>query len=534
MMQCGAGVLGLLPAASVTCKGIGLRLRVSKPAGDVVNAARAASGLTRTESSGSDLDSSGSSVASLALLLQADADVHSLVSSCCVQTLWPLPAAVQEVEKALRPAQEGSPASDTRGTSGMLETAEEEAAALADAPALAGAASMPRQPSGRPGELLLLHDRQVDGSDATAPPSAAPSPHDAAAESEQARQERSETGGFASGSTIPSPGSAAEAARAAWAAATRSSFAAAAAQADRPGGRRPSGSARLSMAGEPKRTLGLKLSPRSSSNADRLLGRRGLAGSGTLNDDGDDENDGSGGSRVAFLLEWEACVRMDADSRLQLLSRESSVLLACGFQDLDISGKSVTALRLGGLTDRGQQPAKGMRRRGSAAQNEDEEEPQAEGRPGLFTAEFSVQNIVLSIQRAGSEPGAVDKDKADRASMVSLLSASSFYAGVQPTESELMPSANHSGPLLLEGELRTKYTLSLCEVSPQPLQDMFLLLASAIDGRGHSRLKLVAVHSRGTDERVLCGGRLCAAQLGCGCGRLARAADGLCAAEAAL
>lgn len=35
--------------------------------------------------------------------------------------------------------------------------------------------------------------------------------------------------------------------------------------------------------------------------------------------------------------------------------------------------------------------------------------------------------------------------------MASLLSASSFYAGVQPTESELMPSADHGGPLLLEG-----------------------------------------------------------------------------------
>ncbi len=38
--------------------------------------------------------------------------------------------------------------------------------------------------------------------------------------------------------------------------------------------------------------------------------------------------------------------------------------------------------------------------------------------------------------------------------MLRLLSARSFYAGVQPTESELMPSADHSGPRLLEGRLQ--------------------------------------------------------------------------------
>lgn len=44
--------------------------------------------------------------------------------------------------------------------------------------------------------------------------------------------------------------------------------------------------------------------------------------------------------------------------------------------------------------------------------------------------------------------------------MLRLLSSRSFYAGVQPTESELMPSADHSGPLLLEGK-------HLSEIVPQ-------------------------------------------------------------------
>lgn len=348
--------------------------------------------MDRTESAGVSSESQDAMPAPLALMLQADADIHSLVTSCCMQTLWQLPAALQEVTKPLQPAKEGS-ASDAigRAPSGALPEAADEEAAAAEVPAAAaeGPNAMPRQPSGRPGQLSLP-DGQGVGSDASAAPSAAPSPHDAA--EEQARRERSESGGLASGSS-PSASSAAAAARAAWAASAGGGGAAATAT-DR-AKRRP---ARASSTGEPKRTLGLKLSPRKSMGStitDRLLGRRSLVG-GALADDEDDDDVG-GGHAVAFLLEWEACVRVDADSRLQLLAADSAVLVACGFDDLGISGKSVTALRLGGC-DTGRRPSReapGMQRRSSGALH-DEEEPQGTGRPGLFTAEFSVQVSLLS------------------------------------------------------------------------------------------------------------------------------------------
>jgi hypothetical protein len=345
--------------------------------------------MDRTESAGVSSESQDAVPAPLALMLQADADIHSLVTSCCMQTLWQLPSALQEVTKPLQPTKEGS-ASDAigRAPSGALPEAADEEAAAAEVPAAAaeGPNGMPRQPSGRPGQLSLP-DAQGVGSDASAAPSVAPSPHNAA--EEQARRERSESGGLASGSS-PSASSAAAAARAAWAASAGGGGAAA----DR-AKRRP---ARASSTGEPKRTLGLTLSPRTSMGStitDRLLGRRSLVG-GTLADEEDDD-DVAGGRAVAFLLEWEACVRVDADSRLQLLAADSAVLVACGFDDLGISGKSVTALRLGGC-DRGRRPSReapGMQRRSSGALH-DEEEPQETGRPGLFTAEFSVQVSLLS------------------------------------------------------------------------------------------------------------------------------------------
>ncbi len=363
-----------------------MQVRVCMPAGNGGEAARGSASMDRTESAAISSDGQEAAPAPLALVLQTDADVHSLVTSCCAQTLYQLPSAMQEVTKALQPAKEGAALEGIgRAPSGALETADEEAAAAEAAAATAlGVAGMPRQPSARPGPLTLP-DVQGAGSDGSAAPSAAPSPHDAA--EEQARRERSESGGLACGSS-PSVSSAAEAARAAWAA-SAGGGAAAAATAERARWR----PARASFTGEPKRTLGLKLSPRTSMGStatDRLLGRRGLDVVGGSDDV--DDVDGGGGRAVAFLLEWEACVRVDADSRLQLVAPNSAVLVACGFDELGISGKSVTALRLGG-TDRGRRPsqeAAGMQRRGSAALQE-EDEQQETGRPGLFTAEFSVQ-----------------------------------------------------------------------------------------------------------------------------------------------
>lgn len=391
--QCGIGVVGQLPAASVACKGVELHIRVSKSAGDGLEASRSSSGLDRTQSSGSNLDGSEPLPAPLALTLQADADIRSLVTSCCVQTIWPVPAALWEVARALQPTRDGASDGFRRTPSGAhLEAGDDEvaAAAAADVPAatVAAAAVMQRQPSSRPSPLTIP-DEQATAGDSTGPPSMAASPADAA--EEQAQRERSESGGLASASS-PSPGSAAEAARAAWAAAARGVGPVVAERV----GRRPAGPARSSSIGEPKRTLGLKLSPRTSmgSSADRLMGsRRSMDRVGALGEEGDDEDSG-GGQPVVFLLEWEASVHVDADSRLQLLSSDSAILVACGFDELGISGKSVTAVRLGGGVDKKRRPlqeAAGMQRRASAALLEEDEQPVEAGRPGLLTAEFSVQ-----------------------------------------------------------------------------------------------------------------------------------------------
>ncbi len=51
--------------------------------------------------------------------------------------------------------------------------------------------------------------------------------------------------------------------------------------------------------------------------------------------------------QVIVVLEWEACIRADTSSRLQLLTANGEEQLVVGFDSLAISGKSLTKLHLG-------------------------------------------------------------------------------------------------------------------------------------------------------------------------------------------
>ena len=51
--------------------------------------------------------------------------------------------------------------------------------------------------------------------------------------------------------------------------------------------------------------------------------------------------------QVILILEWEACIRADTSSRLQLLTANGEEQLVVGFDSLAMSGKSLTKLHLG-------------------------------------------------------------------------------------------------------------------------------------------------------------------------------------------
>ena len=50
--------------------------------------------------------------------------------------------------------------------------------------------------------------------------------------------------------------------------------------------------------------------------------------------------------QAIVVIEWEACVRVDASSRLQLLTAGGEEQLVLGFDSLALSGKSLTKLHL--------------------------------------------------------------------------------------------------------------------------------------------------------------------------------------------
>lgn len=55
--------------------------------------------------------------------------------------------------------------------------------------------------------------------------------------------------------------------------------------------------------------------------------------------------------QVVIIVEWEACLRADASSRLQLLSAAGEEHFVVGFDSLAVSGKSLTKLHLSASGD---------------------------------------------------------------------------------------------------------------------------------------------------------------------------------------
>lgn len=413
-VQCGLGVAGLQPAASMECKTIATQVRINRPAA-------AAAQLSTAPSRESDLDradSSGSEEPSqpvLGLVVQADAELCNLVTGCCLETLWPLPAAVKEVERSMRAPREVASAAETPGrvnpfpaeaAAGSVGFDGDAAAAeVADADWASAPGGMERQTSqglGLGGEGLQTQmSRQP--SQLAGNMSLRVLVEDWELSNEDLLLERSLSGSQASAS--PSPTSAAEAARAAWASSARSPFLAEADGAIGTTSRRLTSdggraSSAFSGAGQEqlkrRRTLGLKLSPRPAAvslAAERLLGR---GASSFLDDEEAQDSSDSGGRSVQFSVEWEACLRIDANSSLQLVSAAGVPQLRCGFDGLAISGKSLTALRIGSCVvdstrrksgDNAPFPAK----QNSASGRRDQSAAAVSGRAGLFTAEFSVQ-----------------------------------------------------------------------------------------------------------------------------------------------
>lgn len=229
--QTGAGVAGLRPAALVECQSIGSHLRFMKPA------EHQASGQKEQEhrSASASLENPDGSAAVPRILLTvvADAELRSLATSCCLETLWPLPRAIVDLQKALAPAKK-SPAAPPRfamadrwksaARSAKLHSAASESMPEAQTAACAaeGAPGLPGGIKGAgsahvPGLSIdpsLITGPSLDPGD---PPSAATSPEDADADALQ--RER-----IAMSSQASTPGSstAAQAAREAWASSFRS------------------------------------------------------------------------------------------------------------------------------------------------------------------------------------------------------------------------------------------------------------------------------------------------------------------------
>ena len=228
-MQTGVGLAGLRPAALLECQSIGSQLRLMKPAEQKQDQERRSASASLE-----DLDGSAA-VPRIPLTIIADAELSSLVTSCCVETLWPLPGAVADLQKALAPARKSPAAPLTlatadrwrsavrsatlQGTSGELLP---EALAPADAKATDGECppldSMRRAGSARmPG--LSINPSLIPGpcSDPEGGVSSATSPEDP--EFDAVLAERIAMG---SQSSTTASSSAAQAARDAWASSLRS------------------------------------------------------------------------------------------------------------------------------------------------------------------------------------------------------------------------------------------------------------------------------------------------------------------------
>ena len=226
-VQTGAGVAGLRPAAALECQSITSQLRFMKPAEQKPEHEH------RSASAGLDDADSLAAVPRIPLTVIADGEVSRLVTSCCVETLWPLPGAVADLQRALVPIRK-SPAVPPRlaaadrwksaARSATLQCAAGDAAP--EAPAAAGAdaadgeappGSMRRAGSARmPG--LSINPNLIPGPslDPEGSVSAATSPEDPDFDAFMGdRNAGGQTGNAASSS-------AAQAARDAWASSFRS------------------------------------------------------------------------------------------------------------------------------------------------------------------------------------------------------------------------------------------------------------------------------------------------------------------------
>lgn len=227
-MQIGAGVAGLRPAAALECQSITTQLRFMKP-GEQKQEQEHRSASASLE----DADSMAA-VPRIPLMIMADADLSRLVTSCCVETLWPLPGALADLQMALTPAMK-APAAPPRlaaadrwrsaARSATLQGAVDES--VPEAPAAAGAdANGGNVPSGgmhRAGSArmpsLSINPSLVPGpcSDPEGGVSAATSPEDLELDALQGDQ--TPTGSQAG---IAASNTAAQAARDAWASSFRS------------------------------------------------------------------------------------------------------------------------------------------------------------------------------------------------------------------------------------------------------------------------------------------------------------------------
>ena len=258
------------PAAKVKCRSLGLQLRFSQPMEQ--QASMPKEQLGRSASANLDDGDEGSAaVTRIPLAIAMDAELRSLVTSCCMEALWPLPGAVADLQKALAPAKKApgaappwlAPGDRWKGAarSATLHSAASQPLQEAAAAQAAAAADMPAPPSGmqragsaRPPGLsidpILVSGPSMGPADT---PSAATSPEDPDADA--LMRERAATGSQAS---TPASSSAAQAARDAWAASFRSA-AASEAPTDRIGRRQSFSSRTSGLQGIPSPAFGLIL-----------------------------------------------------------------------------------------------------------------------------------------------------------------------------------------------------------------------------------------------------------------------------------
>jgi hypothetical protein len=335
---------------------------------------------------------------------------------------------------------------------------------------------------------------------------AGPTPEAEHAQGESERRERSQSGARGSAS------SAAEAARAAWAAAQHQSspFSHAAAGAKigtaDPGHRRGS----IDRRGSTLAPLRLA-SPRPSLHGSLLSAERALSNRRSAESDAAADEDALAAAlerqRHAPLLQldWRLCARIDADSRLQLVSAAGAPEVLVRYERLLLTGNSLSAVCIGGG---GKLPPAAAYSGAAGRQPSQAAKPPQEAavRPGLFTAEFNVQAssaasqllcssshelccqqracacwviltssaapcnalgyesptecfvgglaqqriqaLVVAAEHAGNSPK-------NGEALLRILSCEDFLVGLQPSTAELAPiaEAQPPAPLQLEGGL---------------------------------------------------------------------------------